>query len=188
MLMPDHVHLFARAFLEAKPLADWVGTWKSLSSRKITIALSATPPFWQKNYFDRFVRSTDDYEEKWRYVEMNPVRKGLCSQSAEWPWQGELFDLRYCAGGEGAAAPQLLETRRRRRRRSMVIGDATPSSRSYSRRDSPLHHPITSLSPFTLNVTMEFSSTSPAMSARASVVSICRCRNLFNGRAPNTGS
>jgi REP element-mobilizing transposase RayT len=95
MLMPDHVHLFARAFLEAKPLADWVGTWKSLSSRKITIALSATPPFWQKNYFDRFVRSTDDYEEKWRYVEMNPVRKGLCSQSAEWPWQGEIFDLRY---------------------------------------------------------------------------------------------
>jgi REP element-mobilizing transposase RayT len=95
MLMPDHVHLFARAALEAKPLADWEGTWKSLSSRKITIALSATPPFWQKNYFDRFVRSTDNYEEKWRYVEMNPVRKGLCSQPVEWPWQGELFELRY---------------------------------------------------------------------------------------------
>src|SRR5664280_2296429 len=48
-------------------------------------------------------------------------------------------------------------------------------------------HSITSASPFTLNVTVEFSATSPAMSARASLVSICRCRNRFNGRAPNTG-
>ena len=94
MLMPDHVHLFARADLEAKPLADWTGTWKSLSSRIISPALQASPPFWQRDYFDRFLRSSDDYKEKWRYVEMNPVRKGLCAQPADWPWQGELFELR----------------------------------------------------------------------------------------------
>ena len=49
-------------------------------------------------------------------------------------------------------------------------------------------HPITSASPLTLKVTVEPSATSPEMSARASVVSIWRCRNRFNGRAPNTGS
>jgi REP element-mobilizing transposase RayT len=95
VLMPDHVHFFARPTAEAKTLSDWVRTWKSLSSRQIAIALRTTQPFWQKNYFDRFLRSTDNYEEKWHYVEMNPVRKGLCSQPAEWPWQGELFELRF---------------------------------------------------------------------------------------------
>jgi len=31
VLMPDHLHLFAMRSLEARPLADWMKTWKSLS-------------------------------------------------------------------------------------------------------------------------------------------------------------
>jgi putative transposase len=95
VLMPDHVHLFARPAVNAKPLADWMQTWKSLSSRRIAAALKTAPPVWQKDYFDRFLRSADNYQEKWRYVEMNPVRKGLCSQPAAWPWHGELSELRF---------------------------------------------------------------------------------------------
>ena len=94
VLMPDHVHLFARAAMDAKPLADWMQTWKSLSSRRMAVILRTAPPVWQKDYFDRFLRSTDNYQAKWHYVEMNPVRKGLCSLPAEWPWQGALFELR----------------------------------------------------------------------------------------------
>jgi REP element-mobilizing transposase RayT len=95
MLMPDHLHLFARPVMDAKPLANWIEMWKSVSGRKIALASISARPFWQRDYFDRFLRSGDSYEEKWRYVVMNPVRKGLCSQPTEWPWQGEIFDLRY---------------------------------------------------------------------------------------------
>jgi putative transposase len=95
VLMPDHVHLFTRAAVNAKSLAGWVQTWKSLSSRRIAGALNARPPVWQKDYFDRFLRSADNYQAKWNYVEMNPVRKGLCSRPTEWPWRGALFDLRF---------------------------------------------------------------------------------------------
>jgi putative transposase len=94
-LMPDHVHLFARPSVDAKPLASWIQSWKSLSSRQITTLLHASPPIWQKDYFDRFLRSADSYQEKWNYVEMNPVRRSLCSRPAEWPWKGEMTELRF---------------------------------------------------------------------------------------------
>jgi hypothetical protein len=70
-------------------------TWKSLTSRHLTAALSTKPPIWQKDYFDRYLRSTESYREKWWYVELNPVRKALCVEPAEWPWQGELYELRF---------------------------------------------------------------------------------------------
>ena len=95
VLMPDHVHLFARAGLDAKSLAKWVQGWKSLSSRRLTAALKLAPPLWQKDYFDRFLRSADNYSEKWAYVVANPVRKGLARAPAEWPWQGVMEDLAF---------------------------------------------------------------------------------------------
>jgi putative transposase len=93
VLMPDHVHLFARAARDAKPLAGWIETWKSLSSRRLKKVLLLTPPLWQRDYFDRFLRSADSYSEKWDYVAANPVRKGLCGRPGDWPWKGRLFDL-----------------------------------------------------------------------------------------------
>jgi putative transposase len=36
LLMPDHVHFFARAAADARPKAEWVGMWKSVSSRRIS--------------------------------------------------------------------------------------------------------------------------------------------------------
>jgi putative transposase len=95
MMMPDHVHLFARAARDAKPLARWVQAWKSLSSRRLTTELNAPPPLWQKDYFDRFLRSGENYHEKWDYVMANPVRKGLVRTPEEWPWQGVLVDLTF---------------------------------------------------------------------------------------------
>jgi len=95
ILMPDHVHLFARAGLDAKSLAVWMQTWKSLTSRQLCAQLSIEPPLWQKDYFDRFLRSNENYREKWWYVLLNPVRKGLCRVPEEWPWQGELHKLKF---------------------------------------------------------------------------------------------
>ncbi|MCW5547335.1 MAG: transposase [Opitutaceae bacterium] len=93
MLMPDHVHLFARPALEAKPLARWMETWKSLSARQLKASIGLKPPLWQRDYFDRFLRSADNYAEKWNYVAMNSVRKGLCALPEDWPWRGRLHDL-----------------------------------------------------------------------------------------------
>lgn len=95
LLMPDHVHLFARAGEGAKPLARWLQTWKSLSSRQLTPQLQIEPPFWQRDYFDRFLRTTEDYAKKWDYVSLNPVRQKLCATAMDWPWKGQLHEMRF---------------------------------------------------------------------------------------------
>ncbi len=42
LLMSDHVHLFAKGAHDAKPLATWIGAWKSLSSRRLKPVLRLT--------------------------------------------------------------------------------------------------------------------------------------------------
>ncbi len=95
LLMPDHVHFFARAGRESVPLKKWVQTWKSLSSRQWMARQGAAAPLWQEDYFDRYLRSADNYSEKWNYVESNPVRKGLVAKPEDWPYRGRVHDLRF---------------------------------------------------------------------------------------------
>lgn len=91
LLMPDHVHLFVRATHNARPMAQWVGGWKSISTRRLKLG----SPLWHRDYFDRFLRSADDYSEKWEYVANNPVRQSLCARPSDWPWRERLHDLRW---------------------------------------------------------------------------------------------
>ena len=95
ILMPDHVHFFARPEIEARPMAKWVGMWKGLSARQIAVALDLPPPIWQAEYFDRYLRSGESYSEKWAYVERNAVRAGLVERVEDWPYRGVIHELRF---------------------------------------------------------------------------------------------
>jgi REP element-mobilizing transposase RayT len=95
ILMPDHVHFFARSEIDARPMADWVQMWKSVSSRQIAAALSIAPPIWQTDYFDRYLRSSESYSEKWHYIERNAVRAGLVETTEAWPYRGTIHDLMF---------------------------------------------------------------------------------------------
>jgi putative transposase len=93
ILMPDHVHLFVRPAINAQPMTTWVKMWKSVSSRQIANALGIRPSVWQADYFDRYLRSTENYSQKWDYVEQNAVRAGLVTRVDDWPYRGILYDL-----------------------------------------------------------------------------------------------
>jgi REP element-mobilizing transposase RayT len=95
ILMPDHLHLFARPEIGARRIAGWVQMWKSVSSRRIAAALSIKTPIWQAAYFDRYLRSSENYTEKWHYVEQNAVRAGLVATVEEWPYRGTINDLMF---------------------------------------------------------------------------------------------
>jgi putative transposase len=95
ILMPDHVHFFARPAIDARPVADWVQMWKSVSSRQVAAALAIDPPIWQTDYFDRYLRSSESYSEKWHYVEQNAVRAGLVETMEAWPYRGTIHDLMF---------------------------------------------------------------------------------------------
>jgi len=95
VLMPDHVHFFARPASDARPKAEWVGMWKSASSRRIAATLAIEAPIWQPDYFDRYLRSSESYSDKWEYVEQNPVRAGLVGRVEDWPYHGIINDLMF---------------------------------------------------------------------------------------------
>ena len=93
VLMPDHVHFFAQPGPRSDLIRDWVKTWKSVSARQIMKALRVEAPIWQDDYFDRYLRSTESYAQKWEYVRSNPVRAGVVDRSEDWPYHGRIFSL-----------------------------------------------------------------------------------------------
>ena len=91
--MPDHVHLFVPPSRQANPIETWVQMWKSVSARVLIRAFSVTAPVWQEDYFDRYLRSTESYVQKWEYVRHNPVRAGLITKPEEWTYSGRIYEL-----------------------------------------------------------------------------------------------
>ena len=94
VIMPDHVHFFCRPELDAKALAIFVGSWKEWTSKAIKRELHLTNRLWQEEFFDHALRSSESYSEKWNYVRDNPVRHDLVANADDWPWQGEIEELR----------------------------------------------------------------------------------------------
>ena len=98
VIMPDHVHFFCRPELDAKNLSEFVGAWKSWTSREINalgrpkLGTSATM-LWQREFFDHVLRSNESYIEKWNYIFDNPVRAGLTASATEWKYAGEIETL-----------------------------------------------------------------------------------------------
>jgi len=94
VIMPDHVHLFcAPAKVEAPALATWLRFWKSHAARHWSG--KAEVPIWQRHFWDRELRQRESYAQKWDYVRQNPVRAGLISREDDWPYQGEMHELRW---------------------------------------------------------------------------------------------
>lgn len=82
VLMPDHLHVVvAPEDRDAK-----VGNFSGALKRWIREELGASWK-WQPGCFDRLMRSDESLHEKWLYLQENPVRAGLVSNSGDWPYQ-----------------------------------------------------------------------------------------------------
>ena len=88
VLMPDHLHLFARLHRD-EVLGAWVKALKAVLAR----ATGTKAGHWQQGFFDHLLRKSESYAEKWDYVQMNPVRARLVEQPEDWPFQGELYPI-----------------------------------------------------------------------------------------------
>jgi len=93
VIMPDHVHFFCSAEIEAKPLPRFMQAWKQWTSKRMASELHVPDTIWQPEFFDHILRSSESYSQKWDYVRDNPVRAGFVEQADDWPWQGEVEDL-----------------------------------------------------------------------------------------------
>ena len=89
VVMPDHVHLFASPDDETVSLEIWMRYWKRLFTQRGTNGDRQ----WQSGHWDRRLRNTESYVQKWDYVRHNPVRHGLVADPAELLFQGEIHEL-----------------------------------------------------------------------------------------------
>jgi REP element-mobilizing transposase RayT len=84
VVMPNHVHLLWTPHIS---LAALVRKVKGTTAIRANRLLGRNgEPFWQAEYFDRIVRTDDEFARVRRYIEWNPVKAGLAAQPEDFPW------------------------------------------------------------------------------------------------------
>jgi putative transposase len=94
VILPDHIHLFVSpSSRDAPGVKNWVRFWKTVTTKSWPTDRDGS--VWQRDCWDRQLRSGDSYSQKWEYVRNNPVRHGLVERAEDWPFQGELNELNW---------------------------------------------------------------------------------------------
>lgn len=83
-IMPDHVHFIAKP-LDGFTLSGVYHSFKSFTAHRIKRLLGRSGSVWEDDSYDRVIRSRTDFEEKAKYILMNPVNRGLVRDPAESP-------------------------------------------------------------------------------------------------------
>ena len=65
--------------------------WKSISAVAANKLLKRSGSFWQREYWDTFMRSEEQENTAIRYVENNPVKAKLCRTAEEWQFSSARF-------------------------------------------------------------------------------------------------
>lgn len=76
--MPDHLHALI-SFPAAEQIVPVWRDWKRFTAKAGGIA-------WQRDIFEHRLRAEESAEEKAHYIRQNPVRQGLITSAADWPW------------------------------------------------------------------------------------------------------
>jgi REP element-mobilizing transposase RayT len=80
-VMPNHVHVLFRSHPNFT-LASIVQSWKSFSSKAANSLLARSGTFWQREYYDRLVRTPKEYKRVVKYILDNPTKAKL----NDWTW------------------------------------------------------------------------------------------------------
>jgi len=102
VIMANHVHMLVRTSGDMSTEMKWI---KGASARAANLLLHATvSPFWQRESYDRLVRSQEEFERISRYIEWNPVKAGLTDSPEKWRWSSANPAV-CCLGGDGLVTP-----------------------------------------------------------------------------------
>ena len=83
VIMPTHVHALLTV-AAGYELARIMHSWKSFTASAANRMLGRSGAFWQREYFDRYIRDESHYWDAVAYIEENPVAANLCACSEEW--------------------------------------------------------------------------------------------------------
>ena len=90
VIMPNHTHSLLT------PNQNWtlqrlMQSHKSYTAHQANRMLNRTGQFWMTDYFDRFIRNAEHFDNTVRYIENNPVKAKLCAKPSDWPFSSAWF-------------------------------------------------------------------------------------------------
>ncbi len=94
-VMPDHVHALFQPWPKENgagdnqafwPLAELMRSLKTFTAKRINELEGKAGSVWEKETFDRFIRSDRDLAEKFAYIVSNPWKSGLVPPSEDYAW------------------------------------------------------------------------------------------------------
>jgi len=88
--MPNHAHMLCTP-CAGYSLAEIMHSIKSFTSSEANKILNRAGRFWQKEYFDRYIRNTRQFVRTVAYIENNPLKAHLCNRPEEWPYSSAWF-------------------------------------------------------------------------------------------------
>ena len=123
--MPDHVHLLFEPQIKEEndqgavfwSLGEILHGIKSSSAHRINKVRGASGPVWERESFDRLVRSEADLQEKFRYICRNPWDSGVVGSGEDylWLWTPDISSARAPKSArEARALPGKIRVRHHR--------------------------------------------------------------------------
>jgi len=94
IVMPNHVHVIIK-IKQGNSLSNIVKKWKGRSAFEINKMVGRSGSFWQRDYFDRYIRDERHLLAAIEYVHMNPVKSGLASNPEDWEFSSVLKNKTY---------------------------------------------------------------------------------------------
>ena len=89
-VMPDHAHLLIEPTMddagEFFPLSQILHAIKSFSAHEINKATDSSGPVWEKESFDRLIRTESDLQEKFSDITRNPWDSKIVPANEDYPW------------------------------------------------------------------------------------------------------
>jgi cobalamin-dependent methionine synthase I len=93
-VMPDHVHILIEPQVRSQSskatefysLTEILHTLKSFTAHKINELEEKSGPVWERESFDRVIRSESDLQEKFNYITRNPWDAGVAQPGEDYPW------------------------------------------------------------------------------------------------------
>jgi REP element-mobilizing transposase RayT len=93
-VMPDHVHILIEPRVKSQDsnatefysLTEILHTLKSFTAHKVNELEETSGPVWERESFDRLIRSEADLQEKFNYITRNPWDAGVARPGEDYPW------------------------------------------------------------------------------------------------------
>ena len=94
-VMPDHMHFLLQPYPKDREatgepvfwsLSELLSSIKSFTAHEINAAEHTKGTVWEKESFDRYVRSDQDLEEKFNYILRNPWDAKVVGPQEDYPW------------------------------------------------------------------------------------------------------